>query len=193
MKRPPGFNLQHIFLGDLTWALLLELAFRTVFIFVFALLAFRWIGKRGIGQFTPFEYVLIVAMGSAVGDPIEDTDFPLLQAMLIITLMVMLQRWLVRLTEFNTRFEGFVEGHTTCLVCEGQVDQKALHKEGLSIGELYEALRGAGIEHLGQVKRAYLEPSGKVSVFTFPPSEVRQGLSLLLEATPQGGFSRGSG
>ncbi|RIH88060.1 hypothetical protein Mterra_01055 [Calidithermus terrae] len=179
------FDLERIFLGDKPLLYALEILFRTAVIFLYTLVLLRWMGKRGMSQLTPFEYVLIVALGSAVGDPMFYPDVPLLHAMVVVTGVVLLQRGLVRLTERNERLERFVESAPTALVRDGRLDLRNLHREGLSRAELFEALREQGIEHLGQVRRAYLEPSGKVSVFAFAPREALPGLPVWPDDDPE--------
>jgi uncharacterized membrane protein YcaP (DUF421 family) len=41
----------------------------------------------------------------------------------------------------------------------------ALNQEDLSQNEVFMGLRDKGVEYLGEVRRAYLEPSGHISVF----------------------------
>lgn len=56
-----------------------------------------------------------------------------------------------------------------------------MRQEGIARMELLEALRTIGIEHLGEVERAYLEPSGKITTFRQPQESVRPGLPVLPE------------
>jgi uncharacterized membrane protein YcaP (DUF421 family) len=58
---------------------------------------------------------------------------------------------------------------------------KALKKEGLSTEELFAELRIRNIEHLGQIRKIYLEFSGELSVFYFEDNDVKFGLSLFPE------------
>ena len=53
-----------------------------------------------------------------------------------------------------------------CCWCEtGRLLVEALDHEDLSEAEVFMGLREQGIEFLGEVRRAYLEPSGHISVF----------------------------
>lgn len=89
------FDWKRIFLGDLEPAFALEVAFRTGFMFAYTIILVRLLGKRGIGQLSPFELVIIIALGSAVGDPMFYPDVPLFHAMVVVTVIVLLQRALV--------------------------------------------------------------------------------------------------
>lgn len=181
MTKPADFqplDPKRMFLGDETPLFLVEIALRTAVIFLFTLVLLRLIGKRGIAQHSLFEVTIIIGLGSAVGDPMFQADVPLVHSMLVLTIIVLLYRGFLSLLRRSELFERFVEGTPTCLVSDGRVDRDALSKERLANEELYEVLRASGITHLGEVKRAYIEQSGKVSVFAFPPNEVRPGLPI---------------
>ncbi|MDZ4850255.1 MAG: DUF421 domain-containing protein [Pirellulaceae bacterium] len=170
-------ELQRIFLGDASPFFMLEIAFRTLFIFVYTLLLLRWMGKRGMGQLSPFEFAIIIALGSVVGDPMISGEIPLFHSMLVISIVVGLQRFLGRLTQNNDTMEVFVESQSELLVASGRIDTHRLELERLSKNELFEMMRLEGISHLGQVRQAFLEPSGRLSVIRWEPS--RPGLSIL--------------
>lgn len=171
------FNLFRIFLGDKPPLFLVEVAFRTLVIFSYTLVLLRWMGKRGMGQLTPFEFAIIVGLGSAVGDPMFYDDVPLLHTMLVIAIIIGLQRFLSWVTEKNEAIEAWVEGEAVCLLENGIIDTIMLEKERLSHSELFDALRAQGISQLGQVRAAYLERSGKISVIKADPSQ--PGLCIL--------------
>jgi uncharacterized membrane protein YcaP (DUF421 family) len=133
--------------------------------YLYTLALVRLLGKRGMAQLSPFEMVIIVALGSAVGDPMFYADVPLIHGMIVITVVVALERLIVRLTEHNQWLERVVESMPILLVADGQIQYEALETEDLSEAELFMALRQNGVEQLGEVRLAYLEPNGHVSVF----------------------------
>jgi uncharacterized membrane protein YcaP (DUF421 family)/predicted RNA-binding Zn-ribbon protein involved in translation (DUF1610 family) len=173
------FDLERIFFGNLSWLLLFEIVLRTVVLYIYALFMLRLLGKRGMGNLSPFELAIIIALGSAVGDPMFYPDVPLVHGMIVMTVIVLLQRGVTWLSRRNQRVEAFVESRASCLVADGRLVLDALNREMLAQQELFTALRKAGVVHLGQVKRAYLESTGQLSVFKYPLEEERPGLSLL--------------
>jgi len=175
------FDLVRIFLGDKPPLFLLEVAFRTLVIFSYTLLLLRWMGKRGMGQLTPFEFAIIVGLGSAVGDPMFYDDVPLIHTMLVIAVIIGLQHFLSWITEKNKKIESWVEGEAVCLIEDGTIKMESLERERLSQTELFDALRTQGIVHLGQVRAAYLERSGKISVIKARPTH--RGLCILPNET----------
>lgn len=145
--------------------------------YLYTLALVRLLGKRGMAQLSPFEMVIIVALGSAVGDPMFYADIPLIHGMLVVTVVVGLERLIVRLTEKNQWLERVVESAPVLLVADGKILEAALDHEDLSEAELFMALRQNGIEQLGEVRLAYLEPSGHLSVYRTEKS--RTGKSVL--------------
>jgi uncharacterized membrane protein YcaP (DUF421 family) len=173
-----------MFLGDFDMLFLLEVAVRTGIIYVFALLLVRFLGKRGQGQLSPFEFVIIIALGSAVGDPMFYADVPLVHSMIVITVVVVFNRGLEFAVANSGRVEAFVESTPTCVVVDGRLELKDLGRESIAHDELFMVLRQSGVEQLGQVRRAYIEPSGELSWFPYVADDVRSGLPLHPRADP---------
>ncbi|MGH8924562.1 MAG: DUF421 domain-containing protein [Acidimicrobiia bacterium] len=164
-------EFERIFLGDLTWTAVLEILLRTAVMFLYTLVLIRLVGKRGLGQLSPFELLIIVALGSAVGDPMFYPEVPVVSGLLVITAVVGLERLLVLITETNQGIERVIESVPVCVVADGRLVQETLDKEDLSEHEIQMLLRLEGVENLGDIRRAYLEPTGKISVFWYPTRE----------------------
>ena len=79
------FDLQRMFLGEQPLLFYAEILVRTLIIYAYTLVMIRWIGGRGVAQLSMVEFVLVIALGSAVGDAMFYPDVPLLAAMLVIT------------------------------------------------------------------------------------------------------------
>jgi uncharacterized membrane protein YcaP (DUF421 family) len=158
-------EFERIFFGDIPISFGLEVAFRTAFLYFYTLGLVRLLGKRGMGELSPFDLVIIVGLGSAVGDPMFYADVPLLHGMIVVAVVVGLQRILVRLTRKSPTIERLVESAPVLLVADGEVIATAMRDEELSEAELFMYLRMAEIEHLGQVRMAFIEQNGKVTVF----------------------------
>ncbi|GAB4451812.1 MAG: DUF421 domain-containing protein [Armatimonadaceae bacterium] len=175
------FEWSRILVGNYPPMLFLEIALRTVVIYVYTLLLVRLVGKRGIGQFTPFDFVIIIALGSAVGDPMFYPDVSLLHTMLVITLVVLLTRLVAFLSERNEKLDRLISDVPKRLVADGRLELENMDREEITRQEVFAALRSNQVYQLGQVERAYLEPSGKMSIFLHSASDPPPGLPLLPE------------
>jgi uncharacterized membrane protein YcaP (DUF421 family) len=135
-------------------------------------------GKRGIKQLSVFETVIIISLGSAAGDPMFYEDVGLVPAIGVFLMVLILYRLVTWLTGKSPWFEKLVEGETECLIDNGKFSPLKFEKESLSQDEFFTELRLKSIEHLGQVKQAYLETTGDVSVFFYEDKEVKYGLPI---------------
>ena len=175
------FDLQRIFFGDLPLLFAVEIALRTTIMLLYLLFLLRLLGQRSLAQFSLLEFVLIIALGSAVGDPMFYPNIPVLHGMAVITVVVSIERFLIWVTNRSHKLEDILEGTAHCLVAEGRFDLVGMKRTSISRTEIYMKLRLAGVEQLGQVKRAYMELNGELSIFLFDPGLVRPGLPLFPE------------
>ncbi len=188
------FDWMRLMLGEPPPTFLLEIVVRVLFIYVFALLMMQVMGKRGRRQMNPLEFLIVIALGSAVGDVMFYPEVPLTYAALVVALIVLIGALVARL---EARFEGFgklLESEPTVLVQAGVVMLENLRRERISRGELFSELREAGVEQLGQVRVAILELSGNVSVFRYPSEQVLEGDNIMppLSAAAQPKRSHGA-
>ena len=171
-----------IFLGEGTaWIFLLECAVRAALMFLFVMVLFKLTGKKEVRQFSVLELMVIIGLGSAFGDPMIYVDAPVLPSIVAIA-VVLLFYWLInKWTNRAPRLEAMVEGKVERVFAEGRLDVRALDGEGMSPDEFFGQLRTLHVEHLGQVKTAYVEIDGTLSVFFLPDDEVKHGLPLAPE------------
>jgi len=66
------FDFHRIFVGDTPPLFLLEIVFRTLIMYAYTVALLRVLGKRGMGQLSMLELAIIIAFGSAVGDPMVE-------------------------------------------------------------------------------------------------------------------------
>jgi uncharacterized membrane protein YcaP (DUF421 family) len=175
------FDFHRIFFGDLPYGFLLEIVFRTAVMYGYTIILLRLLGKRSMGQLSTLELAIIICFGSAVGDPMMGKDIPIVHGMVVITTVAILQSAAEWIINRNKKLEAFMEGRPDCLVKDGMIINTSLNKNSLSHEDLYRFLRSKDIEHLGQVKNAFFETSGLVSVWCFPKSEMVPGLGIIPE------------
>ncbi|GAA4123746.1 DUF421 domain-containing protein [Flavobacterium chungbukense] len=147
--------------------------------FIILLLTLKLAGKRGVKQLSIFETVIIIALGSAAGDPMFYEDVGIVPAAVVFTVIIILYRSVTWLTGKSKKFEEFIEGKTECLINDGKFSISTFKKESLAQDEFFAELRIRSIEHLGQVQHAFIETSGEISVFFYPDEKVKHGLPIL--------------
>lgn len=175
------FEWERVLFNELPVEFLFEVIFRSVVMFTVLLLTLKFAGKRGVKQLSVFETVIIIALGSAAGDPMFYEDVGIIPAITVFSVIIILYRFVTWLIGRSKRFEEFIEGKTECLITEGKFGITAFKKESLAQDEFFTELRLNSVEHLGQVKKAYLETTGEVSIFYYEDEEVKYGLPILPE------------
>ncbi len=186
------FDPDRMIWGTAPALIYVEIVVRVVIIWIWTVLLLRWVGGRSISQMSVVEFLLVIALGSAVGDSMFQPDVPLLHAMLVILLVVLADKTVDVAFRNWSEAKRLIDGKPTEILRDGHLCLAGLTAQSVGPTEVMEMLRLAGVRNLGQVEYAYMEPSGTVSVF--PYSRPRKGLSIVppLELRqlpkPQNGF-----
>ncbi|HWT42210.1 MAG TPA: DUF421 domain-containing protein [Sphingopyxis sp.] len=143
-----------------------------MFFLLYALL--RLMGKRELGQMTPFELVLLVVMGDLIQQGVTHNDFSLTGALLAIVTFAFWALTLSWATYLFPRLKNMLEGHPRVVVKQGEIIRDNLHRDRLTTDEIESEMRLAGIARLSDVEWAILEPQGKISFIKRSGGEARQ-------------------
>ncbi|RYE88611.1 MAG: DUF421 domain-containing protein [Hyphomicrobiales bacterium] len=158
-------DLKRMLFGDESPFFLVEIVVRTVIVYVYALLLLRWLGSRTIGQLSTVEFLLVIALGSAVGDAMFYPDVPLVHALLVVTVVVLANKGLDILIARFKQAERAIDGVPEEVMRDGVICKPFLSSTTMGVSELFQELRERGIEQLGQVASAYVEADGGLTVF----------------------------
>ena len=173
------FDWERIFIHDFPWSYLGEVAFRTLFMFIILLTALTVSGKREVRQLSIYELVLVIGLGSAAGDPMFYDDVPLSSAIVVFVVMMGCYKLATFISDRNKKVRDVLEGKPVYVIENGCILTENFSQEDLGQEELFADLRVEGVEHLGQIRTAILEPNGQLSVFQFSEDAVRLGLPIL--------------
>ncbi len=128
-----------------------------------ALVLFRLMGKRCLGDMEPIDFVIVLVIAEIVGAPLADPDIPIWPAVVAITILALLQLGLARLAMASTRIQTFLEGRPIVLIREGRVLKDNLKRVRVTPGELAERLRERGFIGPQDVRLATFETDGMLS------------------------------
>ncbi|UKT63961.1 DUF421 domain-containing protein [Pedobacter mucosus] len=173
-----AINWQEVFLYELDWSLALEITIRTLIMFVMVLIFLRSTGKKGVRQLSIFEVAIIIALGSAAGDPMLNKESAILPSLLVFTVILFIYRLITFLAAKNQGVENILEGIPMYIIEDGRFTLAEEGDANFAKDEFFAEMRAQGIEHLGQVKTAVLETNGQVSFLYFKDDEVVFGLPV---------------
>jgi len=143
---------------------ILEKVLRSVVVYLFMLLAFRFTGKRQVGQLTPFDLVVLLVISNVVQNAVIGPDNSLGGGLLGAAVILGLNYLVVELTFRSKPLRRLLEATPTLLIHNGHILYQNLRKERITLDDLHAALRRSGIVDAEQVRAAVLEENGGISV-----------------------------
>lgn len=171
-------NFEEIFIGDLNFDFAAEITIRTLIMFAMVLIVLRLSGKKGVRQLSLFEVAIIIAMGSAAGDPMFNKESSLFTSFIVFAAIILLYRLITLLASKSEKFERIIEGEPLYVIEDGKFALLDDLSHTFAKDEFFAEMRQESIEHLGQIKTAILETNGNISFYYFHDEEVKYGLPI---------------
>ena|SRR5690606_6600808 len=140
-----------------------ELVARALIVYVFVLAMVRFSGKRTIGQFTPFDLLMVVLVSEGVSNALSAGEESLLGGVIIVFTLFAINALTNRLSIGNEGFRRLVEGEAVVVGRNGRILTDRLTAQHVSEEDLFQALREADCD-LKDMKFALLESDGRFSI-----------------------------
>ncbi len=153
--------MEHLWIPDIpVW----EKILRSVVVYFFILVAFRFAGKRQVGQLTPFDLIVLLIIANVVQNAVIGNDNSL-GGGLLGAVVILVVNWLVVWTTYRFKpFRRLMAGEPTLLVHNGKTFKDRMDHEHISMEDLEAALRKSGVASVDKVRFAVLEENGQISV-----------------------------
>lgn len=139
-------------------------ALRGALVYLGLLVLLRLTGKRGLGDMSAFDIVVLVLVGGVLRTAILGDDRSMLAPVIGALGILGTQKLIGWCSARSRRFNRLVEGWPTVLVRDGRRDPLAMRKHDISDSELDRVLHAAGLENESTVALARLEPNGKITL-----------------------------
>ncbi|WP_339706517.1 YetF domain-containing protein [uncultured Sphingosinicella sp.] len=141
----------------------MDIVLRASAVFVILYLLLRLLGKRELGQLTPFELLVMIVMGDLIQQGVTHNDFSLTGALLAVATFGFLALLLSWITYLFPAMERLLDGKPRVVVRDGTIIAENLRRDRVTRSELESEMRLAGIASLKDVAWAIIEPQGKIS------------------------------
>jgi len=166
---------QSLLLGNPSPAFLVQLGIRLAIGLIVLYLAARLAGRGFAGEVRPVRLAGAAAIGAAFGGALFVPAVPI--ALLAGVLVLLLLFQLLLPGKKKAAPKASVPGKVVALVEDGRLMFETMKRQGIAADGLFAYLRTEGVEHLGQVRRLYLETNGKFSLYC--TQHAKPGLPLL--------------
>jgi uncharacterized membrane protein YcaP (DUF421 family) len=149
---------------------ILEKLARPVIVYLVLVALLRLFGKRELAQLNPFDLVVLLSLSNTVQNAIIGDDNSVTGGLIGAFGLLAINWLVVRVLFRSRRLTRALEGRSTVLIRNGQLDLQAMNREALSREELLSVVHRQGFEDFHQVRKCELEPNGTFYVEAFEPS-----------------------
>lgn len=141
-----------------------EFVVRGVIVYAFLLVFLRITGKRNVGQYDPFDLILLLVLSNAVQNSMNAGDNSLIGGLISATTLIICHSVMAHITYRNPRLSRLIDGKPQRLIENGQVIKETMASEHLTADDLQAALHAAGCLHAWEVERATIETNGQITI-----------------------------
>jgi uncharacterized membrane protein YcaP (DUF421 family) len=145
---------------------LLQILLRCVVIYLILLAVLRLTGKRQLGQFTPFDFTVLLLVANSVQNAMIGPDTSLIGGIVGAFTLLGLNYGVGLLVTRYGLFQRQLQGDPTVLVDHGHLITANLRRERVDPDDVLMAMREHGIDDLAKVQHAVLETDGTISIIT---------------------------
>ncbi|MBE6037650.1 MAG: DUF421 domain-containing protein [Anaerofustis stercorihominis] len=142
---------------------MLVLFFRVIILYFLTLFSIRLMGKREIGQLQPFDLIVNMMIAELAAQPLEDVNVPLMAGILPVFVLLFLQLCMSYLSMKSKKIRRYVCGDSVIIAKNGKFNQKYMKKMLISVDDLTEMLRTAGLRDITQLDYLVVETNGNAS------------------------------
>jgi uncharacterized membrane protein YcaP (DUF421 family) len=140
-----------------------ELVLRAVIIYMVLMVMVKLSGRRTVGQFTPFDLLVVMLLSEAVSNSLSGGDDSVIGGLISAGTLVLLNILAAWLSSRSEKAANVLDGSPVLLARDGQLYDAALKHCKLSRGEFEQALREHDCSQ-AEVATAFLEADGTITV-----------------------------
>jgi uncharacterized membrane protein YcaP (DUF421 family) len=146
----------------------MDVVVRAVIIYALVFALTRALGRRELSTLQPFDLILLVVIGDLIQSGVTQSDLSVTGVLLVVCTIGILQ---VLTSYLSFRFRGVrsaLQGEPIVLVQNGQLIDRNMRRERLTLDDLAEKARLSEIASIDQIRWAVLETNGDISFIKQP-------------------------
>ena len=151
-----------------------ELVVRVSAIYLFLWAFLRAVPTRQLGRFGVTDLLVLLLLAASVRMGLTGPNFTVGDAMISATVLLAWDQALNAVAYRVRPLRSLMRQDPIPIVEDGVVNRRHARRELLTEADIMEKLREHGIDSLDRVKRAYVEPDGRISVIPASGDHVNQ-------------------
>ena len=148
-----------------------EFVLRGSVVYVFLLVFLRITGRRQIGDYAPFDLILLLILSNAVQNSMNAGDNSLVGGLISATTLMLLHWVMSRLSYRFPGFERLIDGHPEILIRNGQLNGEIMARQAITLDDLHAVLRDHECLSLNEVRLAVIETNGTITIQKYRQKE----------------------
>jgi uncharacterized membrane protein YcaP (DUF421 family) len=145
---------------DLPWW---EFVVRALAVYAILLLMVRVSGRRTIGQFTPFDLLVVLLLSEAVSNSLTGGDDSLVGGLVCALTLIALNMLVALLSSRSRKLSAILDGTPVLLGRDGQFFDNVVKRCRITESDLEQALREADCPR-HEMRCAFLEADGAITI-----------------------------
>jgi uncharacterized membrane protein YcaP (DUF421 family) len=141
----------------------MDIALRALFLYAFAVLVMRIIGRRELSSLGAVDLVLLIVLGDTIQQGLTQDDYSVTGAVIAVSTIAAVQVASSYLSFRSRRARIVLEGDPIVIVQDGRLIEKNLRRERMTADEVAEEMRMQQIASFDEVQWGILENNGSMS------------------------------
>jgi|SRR5690606_120473 len=142
-----------------------EFIARGAIVYLTLMIIVRMSGKRTIGQFTPFDLLVVMLLSEAVSGSMVGGDESVIGGLIVVVTMILLNVGIAYIASRNVHLENMIEGREVLLGRNGKVFEDVLKAHRIGRNEVDRALHASNMS-MEEMEFLILEADGTINAVT---------------------------
>lgn len=147
----------------------IEMMIRGAVIYLGVFIMMRIAGRRESGELNTTDLILVVLISEAASVGIGGEAHSIIDSLVVIGTIIVLNTALDAASYRWTWAARILKPKPRPLIVDGVLNRATARSEMLTRSEIDSQLRKAGVESVAQVRQAYVEPDGTISIISRTP------------------------
>jgi uncharacterized membrane protein YcaP (DUF421 family) len=140
-----------------------EFILRGVIVYCALLVLVRVSGKRTVGQFTPFDLLVVMLLSEAVSNSLSGGDDSIAGGLLLACTLIALNMTMAYISSHSRKLATLIDGESVLLGRDGHIYKDVLKQNRIAESDVHQALREADVA-LTDARCIFLEADGSITV-----------------------------
>ena len=140
-----------------------EFVVRGTIVYLVLLVMVRVSGRRTVGQFTPFDLLVVMLLSESVSNALNGGDQSIGGGLIVAAVLVALNMLMAFLSSHNKKMAEVLDGSAVLLGRNGTLFEDVIKKCRLSDEEIQESMRESDCK-LHEMEYMFLEADGRITL-----------------------------